>query len=66
MILGSGAIVTQLAEAGLIDEYQFMVDPVALGSGTSVFSGLTRKLDLELTLTKSFKSGVVLLTYKPK
>jgi len=32
-VLGSGTIVTQLAEAGLIDEYMFMIDPVAAGRG---------------------------------
>lgn len=64
-LLGSGSILTQLAEAGLIDEYQFMVDPVALGSGTSAFSGLGKKLDLKLKSTRAFKSGVVLLSYQP-
>lgn len=64
-ILGSGNIVTQFAEQGLIDEYQVMIDPVALGSGTPIFNGITHKLDLELTGTRTFKSGVVLLCYKP-
>jgi dihydrofolate reductase len=63
-ILGSGSIVTQLAEQGLIDEYQIMVDPVAIGAGTPLFEGLKGKLDLKLTGTRAFKSGVVLLTYK--
>jgi dihydrofolate reductase len=63
-ILGSGSIVSQFAEHGLIDDYQFMIDPVALGNGTSVFKGLTRKLDLKLKGTRSFKSGVVLLWYQ--
>jgi len=64
-ILGSGSITNQLAEAGLIDEYQFMVDPVAIGEGTPLFNGIGQKLELKLTGTKSFKSGVVLLTYQP-
>lgn len=64
-ILGSGSIVTQFADAGLIDEYQIMIDPVAIGKGTTLFSGLKNKLDLKLTETKIFKSGVVLLCYKP-
>jgi dihydrofolate reductase len=65
-ILGSGSIVTQLADAGLIDEYQIMVDPVALGAGATLFKGLNKKLDLKLKSTRSFKSGVVLLVYEPK
>jgi dihydrofolate reductase len=64
-VLGSGSIITQLADAGLIDQYQFMVDPVALGDGTPTFKGLSRKLDLRLVATRAFKSGIVLLTYQP-
>jgi dihydrofolate reductase len=64
-LLGSGSILTQLAEQGLIDEYQFMVDPVAIAAGTPLFSGIQHQLDLALTNTRIFKSGVVLLCYKP-
>jgi len=64
-ILGSGSIVAQFADADLIDGYQIMIDPVALGDGTSIFKGLRRKLDLKLTGTRAFKSGVVLLSYEP-
>lgn len=64
-ILGSGSIIAQLADAGQIDEYQFMIDPVALGDGTPSFKGLTRKLDLKLMDVRKFDSGVVLLSYAP-
>ncbi len=64
VILGSGSVVAQLADAGQIDEYQIMVDPVALGHGSPLFTNIKKKLDLELTGTKAFKSGVVLLTYR--
>lgn len=43
-IPGSGSIVTQFADAGLIDVFQIMIDPVAIGSGTTLFTGLKRKL----------------------
>ena len=62
-ILGSGTILTQLSDAGLIDSYQFMIDPVALGKGTPIFAGLKQKLDLELTDSKIFNSGIILATY---
>lgn len=65
-ILGSGSIVTQFSDAGLIDTWQIMVDPVALGQGTSIFSGLKQKLNLRLVDSRVFKSGVVLLTYEKK
>ena len=63
-ILGSGSILTQLAEAGLMDSFQFMVDPLALGDGTPIFNGIGNKLDLKLTATRAFKSGAVLLSYE--
>jgi dihydrofolate reductase len=64
-ILGSGSIVTQLAQAGLIDEYQLMVDPVALGAGTSLFHSMRYPLNLKLASSRIFKSGTVLLNYVP-
>jgi dihydrofolate reductase len=64
-ILGSGSIVTQFAEAGLIDEYQIMLDPVALGEGSPIFAGIGRKLNLALTGSRTFKSGTILLSYQP-
>jgi dihydrofolate reductase len=64
-LLGSGSILTQFAGAGLFDEYEFMIDPVALGNGASIFRGLTAKLDLELVQAKTFKSGTILLQYRP-
>ena len=63
-ILGSGSLVNQLTNEGQVDEYQLMIDPVALGEGTSLFKGITQKLELRLTNSKVFKSGVVLLTYQ--
>jgi len=64
-LLGSGTILTQFAEQSLIDEYQIMVDPVVIGDGTPILKGIRNKLDLKLTSTKTFKSGVVLLCYQP-
>jgi dihydrofolate reductase len=63
-ILGSGNLCTQLAGAGLIDHYQIMIDPIAIGNGTSVFKGIQQQLKLKLTDTRSFKSGTVLLSYE--
>ena len=64
-ILGSGAIVSQLAEAGLIDHYEIMLDPIAIGSGTPVFNGIKKQLHLKLVHSRTFKSGIVLLSYQP-
>lgn len=64
-ILGSGSIVRQFADHDLIDQYTFMIDPVVLGEGSTVFGGLNKKLDLEFLNSKAFKSGVLLVNYKP-
>jgi len=64
-ILGSGSIVNQLAQHGLIDEYQIMVHPVALGDGTPFLDGVRQKLNLKLVKTRAFKNGNVLLCYRP-
>ena len=66
VILGSGSIVSQLTQAGLIDEYQIVVKPVALGEGRTMFDGLKQKLALKLTKTRAFTNGNVLLCYEPK
>ncbi|WP_317899383.1 dihydrofolate reductase family protein [Aurantibacillus circumpalustris] len=64
-ILGSGSIVSLLTNAELIDEYQIMIDPVAITKGTAIFNNITTNLDLKLTESRVFKSsGTVLLTYK--
>lgn len=64
-ILGSGTIVSQFAEAGLIDAYQIMIDPVVLSGGTGIFSHMNSGLQLRLTDSRVFQSGCVLLTYEP-
>jgi dihydrofolate reductase len=64
-ILGSGSIVSQLAQEGLIDEYQVVVNPVVLGKGRTMFDGVKDKLSLKLTKTRAFGNGNVLLCYEP-
>jgi dihydrofolate reductase len=65
VIFGSGSIVSKLAEAGLIDEYQLIVVPIALGKGRTMFEGVSRQLTLKPTRTRSFRNGRVLLCYEP-
>jgi len=56
---------SQLAEHGLIDEYQIVLTPVALGSGRTLFEGQNKKLDLKLMKTRTFGNGNVVLWYEP-
>ena len=65
IILGSNNLSVSLMQAGLIDEFQVLVNPVALGAGTPLFTGLTRRANLKLVEARPFKSGAVLLMYEP-
>jgi len=65
VILGSGTIVAQAAAAGLIDEYQFVVNPVILGTGRSLFESVSTRPQLKLLKNRAFKNGRTYLTYAP-
>ena len=62
LIFGSGTIVQQLTDAGLIDEYFIALTPVILGKGKSLFRDV-QKRNLRLADTRHFKSGNLLLRY---
>jgi dihydrofolate reductase len=64
VLMGSGSIISQIALAGVIDEYQMVVNPLALGKGRTMFDGIKDQLNLTLASTRAFKNGNVLLTYK--
>jgi dihydrofolate reductase len=63
IVFGSGSIVSQLTQHGLIDEYQFVVCPLFLGSGRPLLSGVSTRVRLELLEAKGYPSGDVLLRY---
>jgi dihydrofolate reductase len=65
VIMGSGSIVAQLVHEELIDEYQVVVIPVALGGGRTMFEGAKEKLHLKLTKHRTFSNGNVFLCYEP-
>ena len=64
-IFGSSNLAVTFMEHGLIDEYRIMLNPVALGAGKTLFTGLRQPLNLKLLKTKSFRSGNILLYYVP-
>lgn len=63
--VGGSDLAVSFVKAGLIDEFRFMINPVMIGKGTPIFNGLDKKLELKLIKTRKFKSGNVLLYYKP-
>ena len=65
VIMGSGTIVSQLAQEGLIDEFQIVVCPIVIGSGRTLFEGVTEKQNLKLTKSRTFGNGNVYTCYQP-
>jgi dihydrofolate reductase len=65
VILGSGSIVSQLAQEYLIDEFQVAIIPIVLGKGRTMFDGIKDKLPLKLTKSRAFGNGNVVLSYEP-
>lgn len=65
VIYGSGTIVSQLTQLGLIDEYWLFLNPLLLGSGRPEFSDITYRVKLKLMGSKIYPSGTVRLVYEP-
>lgn len=63
LIMGSGEIVSQLTEAGLVDEYQVVTVPIVIGQGRSLFDGVTTRPRLKLKKSRSFQNGNVVSWY---
>ncbi len=59
-LLGSGSVAAQLGEASLVDEYQFVIIPVGLGGGRTVFA---KGQMLRLLNQRAFRCGNVVVTY---
>jgi dihydrofolate reductase len=65
LLLGSSALTASLLPSGLIDELKIMVSPVVLGGGKSLLHTAEKRASLELLSARPFRSGNVLLTYRP-
>lgn len=65
VIMGSGSVVAQLADAGLIDEYRIVLNPLAVGGGRTLFEGVKRRLPMKLTKSRAFGNGNIVLSYEP-
>jgi len=65
LLLGSNMLCVSLMEAGLVDEFRLMANPVALGGGTALFSGLAKRMKFSRLSLREFTSGNVLISYVP-
>jgi dihydrofolate reductase len=66
LFVGGVKLPLALAELGLIDEYEFVVQPRLAGHGPTLLAGLSKYIDLQLVSRQEFKSGSVALRYVPK
>ena len=66
ILVGCRSLMIQLMKLNLIDEYQFCVHPVIVGSGLPLFENINDRTSLKLIKTKTFGSGAVNLYYEPK
>jgi dihydrofolate reductase len=66
LFMGGVKLPLALAELGLIDEYEFVVQPRLAGHGPTLFAGLSKRVDLKLVSRLEFGSGAVALRYEPR
>jgi dihydrofolate reductase len=66
LYVGGVKLPLALAELGLIDEYEFVVQPRLVGHGPTLFAGLSKRLDLKLVSRLEFGSGAVAMRYEPR
>ncbi|SEW53338.1 dihydrofolate reductase family protein [Chitinophaga arvensicola] len=64
-LYGGASLIKTFINEGLIDIYKVSVHPVVLGTGKPLFEDLKERINLQLTATDVFRSGVVQLTYEP-
>jgi dihydrofolate reductase len=66
LLVGGVKLPLALAELGLIDEYEFVVQPRLVGHGPTLFAGLSKPVDLRPVSRQEFSSGAVAMRYEPR
>ncbi len=66
LLTGGVTLPLALAELGLIDEYEFVVQPRLIGHGPTLFAGLSKLIDLKLVSRLEYSSGAVAMRYEPR
>jgi dihydrofolate reductase len=66
LFVGGVKLALALTELGLIDEYEFVVQPRLAGHGPTLFAGLSKHVDLKLVGRLEFGSGSVAMRYEPR
>jgi dihydrofolate reductase len=66
LFVGGVTLPLALAELGLIDDYEFVVQPRLAGHGPTLLAGLSKRIDLKLVSRREFGSGAVAMRYEPR
>jgi dihydrofolate reductase len=66
LFVGGVKLALALTELGLIDEYEFVVQPRLAGHGPTLFAGLSKHVDVKLVSRAEFGSGAVAMRYEPR
>jgi dihydrofolate reductase len=62
---GGAAFARSLVAKGLVDQFDLVVHPLALGQGLPIFTELSQPRRLTLVNSKPFPKGSILQTYRP-
>ncbi len=65
IFVGSRSLIMQLMNLNLIDEYQLCIQPVVAVKGSPLFDNVKERTMLQLTKTKIFANGAIILYYEP-
>jgi dihydrofolate reductase len=65
-LMGGGNLAASLLKENLVDEISLAIQPVLLGSGIPLFPEIGRQIDLQLLNCKTYKNGIVSVSYGVK
>jgi len=65
LVYGGAGFVSSLIKHNLIDEYHFLVNPVAIGKGMTIFSEVGRYVKLKQIDATPYECGITIHNYLP-
>lgn len=66
IFVGSPSLIVQLANLGVVEEFQLGLHPTIVGHGLPLFKNINDQIDLKFVKTKPFRSGVMIFYYETK
>jgi dihydrofolate reductase len=62
-LFGGAALISSFINHNVVDEYWLSIHPVILGGGKPLFSDIKKRINLKLSESKTYSSGLVSLRY---